>query len=71
MINIDYKSYIFSLTAGFLVLSCGLLESNGNNSIPAHSVYVALQGLDQIGIVNTETGEMSAIDINFEIMVMN
>ena len=71
MINIDYKSYIFSLAAGFLVLSCGLLESNGNNTIPAHSVYVALQGLDQIGIVNTDTGKMTAIDINFETMVMD
>ena len=71
MINIDYKSYIFSLAAGFLILSCGLLESNGNNSIPAHSVYVALQGLDQIGIVNTDTGEMTSIDIDFETMVMD
>ena len=71
MINIDYKSYIFYLAAVFLILSCGLLESNGNNSIPAHSVYVALQGLDQIGIVNTDTGEMTAIDIDFETMVMD
>ena len=71
MINIDYKSYIFYLAAVFLILSCGLLESNGNNSIPAHSVYVALQGLDQIGIVNTDSGEMTAIDINFETMVID
>ena len=71
IIYMSYKSCIFSLAAGFLVLSCGLLESNGNNAIPSHTVYVALQGLDQIGIVNTDTGEMTAIDIDFETMVMD
>ena len=70
MINIDYKSYIFSLAAVFLILSCGLLESNGNNSITSHTVYVALQGLDQIGIINTDTGELAIIEINFETMDM-
>ena len=65
------RSSVFYFAVGVLVLSCGLLESNENNAIPSHSVYVALQGLDQIGIVNTDTGEMTAIDINFETMIMD
>ena len=67
----SYKSCIFFLTISLLFFSCGLLESNGENPMPSYTVYVALQGLDQIGIVNTDTGEMSAIDINFETMVMD
>ena len=66
----SYKSRIFSLVAGFLILSCGLLESNGDNSIPSYTVYVALQGLDQVGIINTGTGELATIEINFETMNM-
>ena len=66
----SYKNCIFSLAFSFLVLSCGLLESNGNNSIPTYSVYMALQGLDQVGIMNTGTGELATIEINFETMDM-
>ena len=66
----SYKNCIFSLAFGFLILSCGLLESNGNNSIPTYSVYMALQGLDQVGIMNTGTGELATIEINFETMDM-
>ena len=66
----SYKNCIFSLAFGFLVLSCGLLESHSNNSIPTYSVYMALQGLDQVGIINTGTGELATIEINFETMDM-
>ena len=66
----SYKRYIFSLAACFLILSCGLLESNGDHSIPSYTVYVALQGLDQVGIINTGTGKIMEIDMGMGDMTM-
>jgi hypothetical protein len=61
------KKLHFGILFCIVVVSCGLFESNGNGSV-LDKVYVALQGLDQVGIVETGTGEMTAININIENM---
>ena len=47
-----------------IVYSCGLFESdNENNNLDM--VYIALQGLDQVGIVNSGNGELKVVDIDY------
>ena len=47
-----------------IVYSCGLFESdNENNNLDM--VYIALQGLDQVGIVNSGNGDLKVVDIDY------
>ena len=58
--QIKYLAIGFSI----LVFSCGLFETEDENN-NSDIVYVALQGLDQVGIVNTENGELKVLDIDY------
>ena len=58
--QIKYLAIGFSI----LVFSCGLFETEDENN-NSGIVYVALQGLDQVGIVNTENGELKVVDIDY------
>ena len=58
--QIKYLAIGFSI----LVFSCGLFETdNENNNLDM--VYIALQGLDQVGIVNSGNGDMKVVDIDY------
>jgi len=57
------KINIVSLFLITVFIGCGLFESNDDGV--AGKVYVALQGLDQVAIVDLETGEVEKNDINF------
>ena len=59
-IQVKYLAIGFSI----LVFSCGLFETEDENN-NSGIVYVALQGLDQVGIVNTENGELKVLDIDY------
>ena len=58
--HVKYLAIGFSI----LVFSCGLFETEDENN-NSDIVYVALQGLDQVGIVNTENGELKVLDIDY------
>ena len=58
------KYFYFEIFISLLFVSCGLFESNDNSSV-SDKVYVAFQGLDQVGIVDINSGEIDIIDINY------
>mgnify|MGYP000392066855 CR=1 FL=1 len=58
--QIKYLAIGFSI----LVFSCGLLETEDENN-NLDMVYIALQGLDQVGIVNSENGDLKVVDIDY------
>ena len=59
--QIKYLAIGFSI----LVFSCGLFETdNENNNLDM--VYIALQGLDQVGIVNSGNGDLKVVDIDYD-----
>ena len=45
--------------------TCGIIDSDDNYNQKGDKVYVALQGLDQVGIVNMNSEEIDVIDINY------
>jgi DNA-binding beta-propeller fold protein YncE len=47
-----------------MVVSCDLFESN-NNDGPSDKVYVALQNLKQVAIVNVSSGEIDYVDTDY------
>ena len=52
-----------------IVYSCGLFESdNENNNLDM--VYIAFQGLDQVGIVNSGNGDMKVVDIDYNASII-
>ena len=57
----------FGILISMVVLSCGLFESNDNlgDTDGSDKVYVALQGLEKIGIVNIASEVVEEIDINY------
>ena len=57
----------FGIICSMIMTSCGLFESNDDFSDKdgAEKVYVALQGLNKIGIININSGEVEEIDINY------
>jgi len=57
-----YKWLIIS----FLICSCDLFDTKNENINP-DLIYIALQGLDQVGIVNSENGEMKVVDIDYNV----
>ena len=59
------KTNIVGLFFISVFIGCGLFESNDNDGA-SDKVYVALQGLDQVAIVDLETGGKEAIDISYE-----
>jgi hypothetical protein len=60
-----FKNNIVVLLLISVFIGCGLFESNENDST-SDKVYVALQGLDQVAIVDLETGGKEIIDISYE-----
>ena len=52
----------------FSVFSCGLFETEDENN-NLDIVYIALQGLDQVGIVNPENGDMKVVDIDYNLLM--
>ena len=60
------KKLYVGLLFCFMVYSCGLFELNENNGT-SDKVYVALQGLDQVGIIDSENGEMKVVDIDYNV----
>ena len=58
--QIKYLAIGFSI----LVFSCGLLETEDENN-NLDMVYIALQGLDQVGIVNSKNGDLKVVDIDY------
>ena len=59
--QIKYLAIGFSI----LVFSCGLFETEDENN-NLDIVYIALQGLDQVGIVNSENGDLKVVDIDYD-----
>jgi len=61
------KTNIMGLFFISIFIGCDLFESNANfdDTDVADKVYVALQGLDKVGIVNINSGEVEKIDINY------
>jgi len=53
-----------------MAISCGLFESNGYD-LPSEKVYVALQSLDQVGIVDILTGDIEIVDIKYTTISCN
>ena len=62
-VKIVRKKY-FSILIILFSFSCGLFESNGFD-LPSEKIYVALQALDQVGIVDILSEEIEYIDINY------
>ena len=58
--QIKYLAIGFSI----LVFSCGLFETDSENN-NLDMIYIALQGLDQVGIVNSGNGDMKVVDIDY------
>ena len=58
------KTLYLGLFLSLMGYSCGLFETEDENN-NSGIVYVALQGLDQVGIVNTENGELKVVDIDY------
>ena len=58
--QIKYLAIGFS----FLVFSCGLFETEDENN-NLDIVYIALQGVDQVGIVTSENGDLKVVDIDY------
>ena len=59
------KILYLGLFLSLMVYSCGLFETdNENNNLDM--VYIALQGLDQVGIVNSENGDLKVVDIDYD-----
>ena len=59
------KTNIIGLFLISVFIGCGLFESNDNDGA-SDKVYVALQGLDQVAIVDLEMGGIETIDISYE-----
>jgi len=49
----------------FSVFSCGLFETEDENN-NLDIVYIALQGLDQVGIINSENRDLKVVDIDYD-----
>ena len=62
--QVKYLAIGFSI----LVFSCGLFETEDENN-NLNIVYIALQGLDQVGIVNPENGDMKVVDIDYNLLM--
>ena len=58
------KTNIIGLFFISVFIGCGLFESNDNDGA-SDKVYVALQGLDQVGILNPENGDLKVVDIDY------
>ena len=58
------KTLYLGLLLSLMVYSCGLFETEDENN-NSGIVYVALQGLDQVGIINTEKEELKVVDIDY------
>jgi len=65
-----FNQFGFWILIIFFSTGCGIFNSDSNSSPKGDIVFVALQGLDQVGMVNTDTGDIEAIEINFETMDM-
>ena len=61
------KRLYFVVLINIIVVSCNLFEPNDNSNV-ADKVYVALQGLDQVGIVDIDSGEIAFVDIDYAAM---
>ena len=59
------KANIVGLFFIFVFTACGIVDSDDNYNQKGDKVYVALQGLDQVGIVNINSEEIDVIDINY------
>lgn len=59
------KTNIVGLFLISIFTTCGIIDSDNNYNQKSDKVYVALQGLDQVGIVNINSGEVEKIDINY------
>ena len=59
------KTNIVGLFFIFVFTACGIVDSDDNYNQKGDKVYVALQGLDQVGIVNINSEEIDIIDINY------
>ena len=59
------KTNIIGLFIIFVFTACGIFDSDDNYNQKGDKVYVALQGLDQVGIVDINSGEIDIVDINY------
>ena len=61
------KHIYFGIICSMMMISCDLFESNNDFSDTdgEDKVYVALQGLNKIGIVNINSEVVEEIDINY------
>ena len=61
------KKLHYGILIWLMVVSCDDLGSN-NNGGPLDTVYVALQGLDQVAVVNINSSEIDFVDIDYATM---
>jgi len=59
------RTNIVGLIIITVFIGCGLFETNDNDGF-SDKVYVALQGLDQVAIIELNTGGKETIDISYE-----
>ncbi len=59
------KINIIGLFLISIFIGCGLFETEDENN-NLDIVYIALQGLDQVGIVNSENGDLKVVDIDYD-----
>ena len=65
--NCIINKLYFGILIGMIFVSCDDLGSN-NNGGPLDTVYVALQGLDQVAVVNVNSSEIDFVDIDYATM---
>ena len=61
------KKLHYGILIILLSVTCDDFGSN-NNSGPLETVYVALQGLDQVAIVNVNSSEIDFVDVEYATM---
>jgi DNA-binding beta-propeller fold protein YncE len=59
------KTLYSGVFLSLMVYSCGLFETEDENN-NLDIVYIALQDLDQVGIVNSKNGDLKVVDIDYD-----
>ena len=59
-------NFFFIIFISTLFIGCDLNDVNG--SVSNEKVYVALQGKDQVGIVDIDSGDINLVDIDYNIV---
>ena len=61
------KKFYYILFISIIFVSCDLFETN-NDNVSSDKVYIALQGSDQVAIVNVNSNKIDFVDIDYTTM---